>query len=318
MSELLDQVRRCVRTRHYSPKTETAYVSWVRRFVRFHGTRHPSTLGAAEVSAYLSHLATVRKVSASTQNQALSALVFLYREVLGADLPWLEDLTRAKRPTRLPTVLSVEEMQALLGQLAGVHWLITSLLYGGGLRLMEGLRLRAQDVDLDRGEILVRRGKGQKDRVTMLPAKLRRPLAEHLERARQQHRLDLSAGAGYVAMPDALARKYPGAGRQWRWQWVFPASRIYRDRDTGERRRHHVHESGVTRAITEAGRNAGLVKRVTSHVLRHSFATHLLAAGYDIRTIQELLGHRDVATTMIYTHVLNRGGRGVRSPLDEM
>lgn len=318
MSRLLDRVRQAIRVRHYSPKTEQAYVSWVRRYVRFHGTRHPDEMGAEEVKAYLNHLAVARKVSASTQNQALSALLFLYREVLGRDLPWLDDLTRAKRPARVPVVLTVAETQALLERLRGVPWLVASLLYGGGLRLMEALRLRIQDVDLERHEIIVRRGKGQKDRRTVLPARVRRPLVANLERVQAQHQRDLALGAGHVALPDALAEKYPDASREWRWQWVFPASNRYRDRATGQIRRHHFHESAVQRAVKEAARDAGLVKRATCHTLRHSFATHLLEAGYDIRTIQELLGHSDVTTTMIYTHVLNRGGRGVKSPLDEL
>ena len=319
MSRLLDQVRQVIITKHYSPKTEKAYTSWIRRFVIFHQKRHPKELGAPEVSAFLTHLANERKVSASTQNQALSALIFLYREVLGRELPWLEDMVRAKRPGRLPTVLTVEETKALLMCMRGVTWLVASLMYGSGLRLMEAVKMRVQDVDLAKQEITVRRGKGQKDRRTMMPSLVRQPLVAHLERAKQMHLEDLDQGAGYVAMPRALARKYPGSSRQWRWQWVFPATRIYRDRETGERRRHHLHESSVQRAVKDAAREAGLVKRATCHTLRHSFATHLLEAGYDIRTIQELLGHRDLATTMIYTHVLNKvGGRGVRSPLDEM
>ena len=318
MPRLLDRVRQAIRVKHYSPKTEKAYTSWVRRYVVFHGKRHPDELGAAEVSAFLSHLADVRKVSASTQNQALCALLFLYREVLGRDLPWLEDLTRAKRPAKVPVVLTVEETTALLANLHGVPWLVASLLYGAGLRLMEAMRLRIQDLDVAKREIVVRRGKGQKDRRTVLPASVRKPLLAHLERVKAQHRTDLAAGTGSVAMPEALVRKYPGASREWLWQWVFPASRFYRDRESGEMRRHHLHESAVQRAVKDAARDAGLVKRATCHTLRHSFATHLLEAGYDIRTIQELLGHSDLTSTMIYTHVLNRGGRGVRSPLDDL
>jgi integron integrase len=318
MSALLERVRERIRIKHYSPSTEKAYVGWIRRFVLFHRKRHPASMGAGEVSAFLNDLANRQDVSASTQNQALSALLFLYREVLGTDLPWLDDLVRAKRPARLPTVLTVAEVQAVLAGIGGTTGLVARLLYGSGLRLMEGLRLRAQDLDLVRREVLVRRGKGQRDRVTMLPARLVAPLSEQLERAKAQHHRDLQGGAGWVELPRALAAKYPHAGREWRWQWVFPATRIYRHADTGERRRHHLHESAVQRAVTGAARAAGLVKRVTCHTLRHSFATHLLEAGYDIRTIQELLGHRDVSTTMIYTHVLNKGGRGVRSPLDEL
>lgn len=316
MSRLLDQVRAAIRTRHYSPRTEASYVAWIRRYIEYHQRRHPAVMGAAEVGAFLSHLAVSRRVSASTQNQALSALLFLYREVLGQDLPWLDDVVRAKKPARLPTVLSAAEVRALLDRMSGVAWLVASLLYGSGMRLMECLRLRVQDVDLVRGEIMVRRGKGQKDRVTMLPDRLLAPLTTHLDAARRQHAADLAQGAGCVEMPQALARKFPRAMREWPWQWVFPATRIYLDRETGERRRHHLHESAVQRAVKEAARDARLGKRATCHTLRHSFATHLLEAGYDIRTIQELLGHKDVTTTMVYTHVLNRGGRGVRSPLD--
>ena len=318
MPRLLERVRQTIRVKHYSPKTEKAYTSWVRRYVHFHGKRHPDELGAQEVSAFLSHLANVRKVSASTQNQALCALLFLYREVLGRDLPWLEDLTRAKRPAKVPIVLTVEETTALLSHLHGVTWLVASLLYGAGLRLMEAMRLRIQDLDVAKREIVVRRGKGQKDRLTVLPATARKPLLAHLERVKVQHQADLAMGTGSVEMPEALARKYPGASREWAWQWVFPASRFYKDRESGEMRRHHLHESAVQRAVKDAGRDAGLVKRATCHTLRHSFATHLLEAGYDIRTIQELLGHSDLTSTMIYTHVLNRGGRGVRSPLDDL
>ena len=317
MPRLLERVRQAIRIRHYSPKTEKAYTNWIRRFVIFHGKRHPDDLGATEVSAFLSYLALTRKVSASTQNQALSALIFLYREVLERDLPWLDDIVRAKRPVRVPLVLTVDEVSALLEHLHGVHWLVASLLYGSGLRLMEAMRLRSQDLDTERGEITVQMGKGQKSRLTMLPIALREPLTAHLDRVRQQHHGDLRQGRGFVVLPGALARKYPGASREWCWQWVFPATRTYLDRETKERRRHHLHESAVQRAVKDAARNAGLVKRATCHTLRHSFATHLLEAGYDIRTIQELLGHSDVSTTMIYTHVLNTGGRGVRSPLDE-
>jgi len=318
MSALLDRVRELIRTRHYSPSTEKAYVGWIRRYVLFHGKRHPATMGSREVTAFLSDLATRRKVSASTQNQALSALLFLYREVLGQDLPWLDDLIRARRPARLPTVLTTEEVQAVLERLGGVTGLVAQLLYGSGLRLMEALRLRAQDLDLARGELLVRRGKGQRDRVTMIPGRVIAPLSGHLERVQAQHHRDLQAGAGWVELPRALAAKYPHAGREWRWQWVFPATRIYHHAESGQRRRHHLHQTAVQRAVTDAARTAGIVKRVTCHTLRHSFATHLLASGYDIRTIQELLGHRDVTTTMIYTHVLNKGGAGVRSPLDDL
>ena len=315
---LLGRVRLRLRARHYSPRTEKAYVGWVRRFVVFHGRRHPDQMGAPEVAGYLAHLAARRTVSASTQNQAFSALLFLYREVLGRELSGLEGTPRAKRPVRMPLVLSREEVNAALRHVRGTPRLMTSLMYGAGLRLLECCRLRVKDVDLVRGEIMVRDGKGRKDRVTVLPGRLAEPLRAHLERVRRQHLADVAGNAGFVALPDALGRKYPGAGREWPWQWVFPASRLYLDPVSGERRRHHVHETVVQREFALGVRAAGLSKPATCHTLRHSFATHLLEQGYDIRTIQELLGHADVTTTMIYTHVLNRGGRGVRSPLDSL
>jgi integron integrase len=314
---LLDQVRAAIRTHHYSPRTEKAYVFWIRRFVLFHGKRHPAQMGASEVTAFLSHLATVGKVSASTQNQALSALLFLYHKVLGVDLSWLDGLVRAKRPARLPVVLTRVEAHALLRHMRGPTHLMASLLYGAGLRLLECCRLRVKDIDFARLEVLVRDGKGAKDRVTMLPTGLTELLTAHVQRVQAQHQRDVAAGRGSVEMPYALDRKYPRGAWEWGWQWVFPASRFYRDAATGRLRRHHVHETVLQRAVKDAARRAGLAKPASCHVLRHSFATHLLEAGYDIRTIQELLGHKDVATTMIYTHVLNRGGRGVRSPLDE-
>lgn len=317
MSKLLDDVRAAVRTRHFSHRTEKAYVGWIRRFVRFHGLRHPVDLGGEEVSGFLTHLAVDRKVSASTQNQALSAILFLYRQVLEIELPWLDGVVRAKRAQRMPVVLSRAEVKRLLDQLRGPVWLVASLLYGSGLRLMECLRLRVQDVNLGRSELMVRDGKGAKDRVTLLPAKLLPALREQLADARVVHRRDLANGGGAVALPDALARKYPNAARDWPWQWVFPATRTYVDRETGQRRRHHLHQSVVQKEVHSAVVRAGIARRASCHTLRHSFATHLLEAGYDIRTIQELLGHKDVSTTMIYTHVLNRGGRGVRSPLDD-
>ncbi len=273
-------------------------------------------MGAREVVAFLSDLAVRRKVSASTQNQALSALLFFYREVLGQRLAWMDEIVRARRPVRLPVVLTRTETMALLGQLHGLQWLMASLLYGSGMRLMECSRLRIKDVDLERNEITVRNGKGQKDRVTILPEKIKGPLRAHIERVRIQHGEDLGQGAGSVELPQALELKYPRAPWAWPWQWVFPATRFYLDRETGRRRRHHLHESVLQRAVTEAARRAGISKPASCHTLRHSFATHLLESGADIRTIQELLGHSDVSTTMIYTHVLNRGGRGVRSPLD--
>jgi len=313
---LLASLRTALRTRHYSPRTEEAYAGWVRRYVRFHGTRHPAELGPGAVIDFLSHLATRRGVSASTQNQALAALLFLYRDVLASPLAPLDGVVRARRPHRVPVVLTRDEVRAVLSQLAGTPRLVATLLYGGGLRLMETLTLRAKDVDLARRELIVRGGKGGKDRVTVLPESAVAPLATQLERSRARHARDLAAGGGVVEMPGALARKLPGAARSWSWQWVFPAASCYEDRATGERRRHHLHESAVQRAVQLAVARAGVAKRATCHTFRHSFATHLLEDGYDIRTVQELLGHRDVRTTMIYTHVLTRGGRGVRSPAD--
>jgi integron integrase len=313
--KLLDRVREAIRVRHYSPRTEEAYVAWVRRYIVFHGKRHPRDLGEREVTAFVSSLA-MRGVSASTQNQALSAIAFLYQVVLDARLPWMSAIVRARRPVRLPVVLSRQEVTALLSRLKGPVWLMASLMYGAGLRLLECASLRVKDLDFDRGEITIRGGKGDKDRVTMLPAALKRPLADHLARVREQHMRDLVAGRGSVELPTALGTKFSNAATEWGWQWVFPATRFYRDRATGQWRRHHLHESAVQRAVKAAAMEAGLPRRATCHSLRHSFATALLESGYDIRTIQELLGHRDVSTTMIYTHVLNRGGRAVRSPLD--
>jgi integron integrase len=313
--KLLDRVRHAIRARHYSRRTEEAYVGWIRRFIVFHGRRHPSGLGEPEVTAFISSLA-LRNVSASTQNQALSAVLFLYEAVLGGPLPWMGRIVRAQRPVRVPVVLSRAEVAALLARLRGPVHLMASLMYGAGLRLQECCELRVKDLDLARGEVTVRDGKGGKDRRTMLPVALRVALREHLERVNGQHDADLREGRGSVALPGLLAIKYPNAPTEWAWQWVFPATRFYVDSATGSRRRHHLHESVVQRAVREAARSAGLAKPATCHTLRHSFATHLLEAGYDIRTIQELLGHRDVSTTMVYTHVLNRGGRGVRSPLD--
>jgi integron integrase len=313
---LLDRVRAELRLRHYSPRTEDAYVHWIRRFILFHGKRHPAGLGGPEIAAFLSHLACERKVAASTQSQALNALVFLYREVLRLALPDLGGLVRARRPRRLPVVLSREEVRSLLAHLDGDAWLVAALLYGSGLRLQEAVTLRVKDVDFEAGEIRLRRGKGQKDRVTPLPAALRERLPLHLEGVRALHAADRSAGFGAVTLPDALSRKYPAAPGEWAWQWVFPARRRYRDVAAGTERRHHLHETVVQRAVKRAVHAAGIAKPASCHTLRHSFATHLLATGHDIRTIQELLGHRSVQTTMIYTHVLNRGGLGVRSPLD--
>jgi integron integrase len=313
---LLDQVRGKIRLKHYSLRTEQTYVDWIKRFIRHFDKRHPRDLGAAEVEAFLTHLAVAGKVAASTQNQAKSALLFLYREVLEAELPWLDNVQQAKAPKRLPVVLTRAEVHAVLSRLHGLHWLVASLLYGTGMSLMESLRLRVKDVDFSRGEILVRDGKGFKDRVTMLPERLAAPLTEHLAGVRALHDRDLADGGGEVSLPYALARKYPSAGREWCWQFVFPAGGLSVDPRSGAVRRHHLYDQSVQRALKQAVRDAGLVKPATPHTLRHSFATHLLEGGYDIRTVQELLGHADVATTMIYTHVLNRGGRGVVSPLD--
>ena len=315
--KLLDRVREAIRLRHYSRRTEHAYVAWIRRFIVFHGKRHPQELGEREVTAFLSGLAA-RGVSASTQNQALSAILFLYEVICGGRLGWMHDIVRAQRPVRLPVVLSRDEVSSLLSRLRGPVWLMASLMYGAGLRLLECAELRVKDLNFDRGELTVRDGKGGKDRMTMLPAALKQPLVDHLTRVKAQHDADLAAGRGSVALPGALRAKYPNAPCEWAWQWVFPATRLYVDETTGERRRHHLHDSVLQRAVKEAARAAGIPRPATCHSLRHSFATYLLEAGYDIRTIQELLGHRDVSTTMIYTHVLNQGGRGVRSPLDQL
>ena len=312
---LLDRVRLAIRTRHYSGRTEEAYVFWVRRFLAFHGMRHPDELGSEEVAAFLASLATQRRVSASTQNQAFSAILFLYRHVLERELKGLETVPRAKRPERVPLVLSQAEIGEILARLEGSPRLMAALMYGSGLRLLECARLRVKDVDFDRHEILVRDGKGQKDRVTLLPAGLAQPLRAQIERVRHLHEQDMVAGI-HVELPHALALKYPNAPHEWAWRWVFPAWRTYRETLTGRRCRHHLHETVLQRAFHNAVRWAGLSKPASCHTLRHSFATHLLEAGYDIRTIQELLGHSDVSTTMIYTHVLNRGGRGVLSPFD--
>lgn len=315
---LLAQVKGRMRARHLSPRTERAYVGWIIRYIRYHGTRHPTELGETEIIAFLTHLAAERSVSRSTQMQALSALQLLYREVLAMPVGDLRRVLRSTSPTRLPAVLSRGEVRAVLGELDGTTRLIALLLYGAGLRLLECLTLRMKDLDFARGEIRVRRGKGGKDRVTMLPAIARPALEEHLVRVRALHARDLSDGAGHVALPTALDRKAPAWATDLAWQWVFPASRRYRDAASGEERRHHVHETAVQRAMQRAVREAGIAKRATCHTLRHSFATHLLEDGYDIRTLQELLGHTDVSTTMIYTHVLNRGGLGVRSPADRL
>lgn len=313
---LFDEMRARMRRLGLSLRTEEAYVGWARRFILANGKRHPREMGVPEVEAFLTGLATHGQVAASTQNQALAALLFLYREVLGAELPWLDNIRRAKKPVRLPTVLTREEVAALLGQMSGVTWLMAGLLYGAGLRLMECVRLRVQDVDFVRREIMVRQGKGGKDRRTVLPALVADALRDQLAEARRLHGRDLDAGFGAVWLPHALDRKYPNAAQEWAWQYVFPASTRSFDPRSGVERRHHLDETVLQRAVKAAVRRAGITKPATCHTLRHSFATHLLEAGQDIRTIQELLGHKDVATTQIYTHALNRGGHGVLSPLD--
>jgi integron integrase len=316
--KLLTRLRQALRLRHYSIRTEQAYVEWTRRFIRFSGMRHPGSLGAADVQAFLTHLAVDRSVASATQNQAKSALLFLYREVLGLQLPWLDDIVGAKLARRLPVVLTPSEVRALLSHLGGTMGLVASLLYGTGMRLLEALRLRVKDIEFERREILIRDGKGAKDRVTVLPENLVLPLRTHLAKVQSLHLRDLAAGRGDVWLPDALDLKHPAAAREWGWQWVFPSTVHAVDPRSGAEHRHHLNETTVQKAVSLAARRAGIVKPCSPHVLRHSFATHLLQAGYDIRTVQELLGHADVKTTMIYTHVLNRGGRGVRSPLDAM
>ncbi|MBI2803229.1 MAG: integron integrase [Gammaproteobacteria bacterium] len=315
---LLDEVCLVLRRHYYSLKTEKSYLYWIRFYIRFAGRRHPRDLGPDDIERFLTWLAAARQVSASTQNQALSALLFLYRRVLGIELPRLKKFARAKRPQHLPTVLTREEVRMLLAQLDGTLLLIAHMLYGGGLRLLEALRLRVKDVEFERRLVLVRDGKGAKDRITMLPDSVIAGLRMHLERVRALHQHDLAAGFGAVSLPHALARKYPHAAREWGWQFVFPSKARAIDPLSGVIRRHHVHEKTMQRAVKNAVRRANLTKPTSCHTLRHSFATHLLEDGYDIRTIQELLGHKEVTTTMIYTHVLNRGGRGVKSPLDRL
>jgi len=315
--KLLDRLRYAIRRMHYSYKTEKSYVAWVKRFILFHKLRHPGDMGAKEIEEFLTYLAVERKVSASTQNQALSAILFLYDHVLHMHITGPIRPEMAKTPKRLPVVLTREEVQALLSHMSGVQKLIAEILYGSGMRLTECLRLRVKDVDFGNHQIIVRDGKGFKDRSTILPDRVVVPLKQHLELVKLQHEKDLALGFGSVEMPYALAKKYPGSDKEWIWQWVFPSSRISVDPRSGIKRRHHMDESVVQKAVRKAAKEAGIDKRVTPHTLRHSFATHLLEAGYDIRTVQELLGHKDVKTTMIYTHVMNRGAYAVRSPLDE-
>lgn len=315
--KLLNQVRDAIRLKHYSIHTEQAYIGWIKRYIFFHDVRHPVEMGAAEVEAFLTHLAVNENVAASTQNQALSALLFLYREVLRRDLGPIDAL-RAKKPKRLPTVLTKEEVRCVLGHLQGTHQLMAKLLYGSGLRLMECVRLQVKDLDFAQRQIILRDAKGMEDRVTMLPESLSAPLREHLRGVERLHEEDLAKGHGAVHLPYALERKYPNANREWIWQYVFPSGRLSVDPRSGVVRRHHIDESGLQKAIRKAAKLAGIRKRVPPHTFRHSFATHLLEDGYDIRTVQELLGHKDVKTTMIYTHVLNRGALAVRSPLDQI
>ena len=314
--KLLDRVRAVARVRHLSLRTEQAYSDWSKRFILFHRKRHPEEMGTEEIRQFLSHLAVDGHVSASTQNVALCALLFLYRDVLGVELPYVDGITRAKRPARIPVVFTRQEVGRLLKQLTGTYGLIAGLLYGSGLRLMEALRLRVKDLDFEYAEILVRDGKGGKDRRTILPRPLAEPLRRHLERVKLLHEKDLGDGFGEVYLPYALARKYPTAAREWAWQYAFPSAKLSKDPRSGITRRHYASADSVQREVQRAIKSAGITKHGGCHTLRHSFATHLLEDGYDLRTIQELLGHSDVRTTQIYTHVLNKGGRGVRSPLE--
>lgn len=316
--EILARIREAARTRHFSPRTEKAYAAWADRFLREQGAEGPEELGEADIGRFLSNLAGRSSVSASTQNQALNALLFLFQQVLGKKIGLIGGVVRANGPQRLPVVLSRDEVRAVFGRMRGETRLMAALLYGAGLRLLECCRLRVKDLDFSQNQIVVRAGKGDKDRVTMFPTSIQDPLRRHIEAVRLMHQEDLRQGLGSVELPNALARKYPNAPKEWGWQWVFPASSHYTDKDTGEKRRHHLHESVLQKAFRAARLGSGVAKPASCHTLRHSFATHLLEDGYDIRTVQELLGHRDVSTTMIYTHVLNRGGKGVRSPADRL
>ena len=314
---LMDQVRDVLRVHHYSLRTEQSYTHWIKRFILFHGKRHPREMGKNEIAAFLTHLAVQKDVSPSTQNQALSAILFLYKKVLNIEPDWIEGVVRAKRPKRLPVVLKRDVVMKLLNQLSGTQKLLAFLIYGSGLRLMEAARLRVKDVDFDYGQLIIRAGKGDKDRVTILPDSLREPLKKQFELARRYFELDRQEASPGVELPHAIERKYPNAGKEWPWFWVFPAKNRSTDPRTQIVRRHHVYEKTLQRSIKQAARNLGLPAPVSVHTLRHCFATHLLENGYDIRTLQELLGHKDLNTTMIYTHVLQKGGRGARSPLDE-
>ena len=316
--KLLDQLSEAMRSRHYSRKTEATYIHWVKRFIFFHHVRHPQEMAEPEINAFLTHLAVKEHVSASTQNQALCAIIFLYKYVLKRRIGDLGEVIRARKPARLPVVMTKDEVKSVLSNLTGDKWIIAFLMYGAGLRLMECLRLRVQDLDFSKNQVTVRGGKGDKDRVTMLPESVKKPLAEHLSKVKKIHYADIARGYGRVLMPEALARKYPNASKEWRWQWVFPQETMWQNKQTGERGRHHIDESIIQKAVKDAVAKAGFVKRATCHTFRHSFATRLLEDGYDIRTVQELLGHKDLKTTMIYTHVLNKGPSAVRSPADNL
>jgi integron integrase len=316
--KLLDQVRDVIRKKHYSIRTEQAYVDWAKRYILFHKRHHPKDMGEKEIAQFISHLATDRRVASSTQNQALNAIVFLYKHVLNIELGDFGHMERAKKPEKLPTVMARKEVNQVLSSMSGVNQLMAKLLYGCGLRLMECVRLRVKDIDFEQNHIIVRDGKGMKDRSTMLPEQLKPLLQERLEGVRIMHKQDLKNRLGDAYLPFALERKYPNAAKEWGWQYVFPSERISKDPRSGKMRRHHVSESTLQRAVQKAARKAELTKHVTPHTFRHSFATHLLEGGYDIRTVQELLGHKDVSTTMIYTHVINKGGMGVQSPLDTL
>ena len=313
---LLDQVRNAIRTKHYSIRTEESYIRWIKQFILFHNKRHPKDMGAKEVNAFLNHLAVKRKVAAATQTQALCAIVFLYKRILDRDIGTLDNLIRARKKKNLPVVFTREEARKVLENLSGTHWLMANLLYGSGLRLMECVRLRVKDVDFGYNQIVVRDGKGNKDRLTMLPQTVAHDLKKHLEKVKIQHEHDLAQGYGSVYLPNALARKYRGAGNSWIWQYVFPSSKISVDPRSGVMRRHHVNQQYLHRAVKSAVQQSRIYKAASCHTFRHAFATHLIEDGYDIRTVQELLGHKDVSTTMVYTHVLSKGGRGVRSPID--
>jgi len=317
-SPLMEQVRAALRVKHYSIRTERTYVHWIKRFIHFHGLRHPSELGEKEVADFLTHLAVSDRVAASTQNQALNSLVFLYKNVLERPLGDITGAVRAKRPERLPVVLTQDEVRRVFARLNGVPWLVACLLYGSGLRITEGVRLRVKDVEFERRAIIVRDGKGAKDRIVTLPDEVIEPLRSHLSWVRTLHQKDVAAGLGEVYMPNALSGKYPNAAREWAWQFVFPSRLTSADPRSGDERRHHLHESAVQKAVKRAVRDAGIHKPATCHTLRHSFATHLLERGMDIRTVQEQLGHKDVRTTQIYTHILERGGLAVKSPLGDV